>query len=142
MSDESASTISPSPLPPTYSRFSLPATYESGPVPTYTELAHTSERVLHSAPASPVTSRDSGTPCHPAYKYRTDHLEINLGRCPWGLLYAAYGKGGIIDGTVKFTKKCSHVVKVTVTVISTVFVSSRTQFVDEFILSSCCSETS
>ena len=133
MSDESASTISPSPLPPTYSRFSLPATYESGPVPTYTELAHTSERVLHSAPASPVTSRDSGTPYHPAYKYRTDHLEINLGRCPWGLLYAAYGKGGIIDGTVKFTKKFSHVVKVTVTVISTVSVSSRTQFVDECI---------
>ncbi|KAK7693293.1 hypothetical protein QCA50_002860 [Cerrena zonata] len=102
-------------LPPTYSRFSLPAAYECGPVPTYTELAHTSERVLHSAPASPVTSRD--TICHPAYTYRTDHLEVDLGRSPWSLQYAAYGKGGVITGSVKFTKKCTHVAKVTVTLL-------------------------
>lgn len=103
-------------LPPTYSRFSLPAAYECVPVPTYTELAHTSERVLHSAPASPIASRE--TSCHPAYVYRTDYLEVDLGRSPWGLQYATYGKGGVIDGSVKFTKKCSHVVRVTVTVIT------------------------
>lgn len=100
-------------LPPTYSRFSLPVAYERVPVPTYTELAHTSERVLHSAPASPVASHDT---LGPAYVYHTDHLEINLGRCPWGLQYAAYGRGGLINGSVRFTKKCSHVVKLTVTV--------------------------
>lgn len=97
-------------LPPMYSRFSLPS---SQTVPVYTECAQRQERVLHSEPVSPVWSRSSSDR---EYCYETDHVVITLSRSPWGLQYAAFGREAIVDGTIRFTKNCSHVLQITVKV--------------------------
>ncbi|KAI0080600.1 hypothetical protein K474DRAFT_1682558 [Panus rudis PR-1116 ss-1] len=101
--------------PPVYTRYSFPTgstpASNSFPSPTYTETADQSERVIHSAPVSPVPSRVSALVTH---VYHTDYLEVNLGRSLWGLQIAAYGRGGTVDGIVKFSKKCTYVSQVTV----------------------------
>ena len=99
-------------MPPLYSHHSHSATH---PVPEYTELAHNTERVLHRSSSEPDTSRSLNS-CLREYKYQTDTVEINLGTCPWGLLYAAYGRGGSVKGLVTFTKKGNSVLKVTASV--------------------------
>ena len=103
-------------LPPMYSRFSMP----NQSVPAYTECPHRQERVLHSEPASPVLSREDGR----EYTYETDHLEIKLGRMPWGLQHPAYGREATVDGGIRFTRPCSHVLQVTVKVRASI-VSAR-----------------
>lgn len=50
------------------------------------------------------------------YNYKSDHLHINLGPRVWGTRLPVYGFQGIVEGTVRFAKKCSHVVSVTTTV--------------------------
>lgn len=98
-------------MPPLYSHVSHTDTH---PVPEYSELAHTSERVLHRSSTDPEGSRAlSGAR---DYRYRTDNVEITIGPNPWGLLYAAYGRGGIVKGSVTFIKKATAVLQVTATV--------------------------
>ncbi len=112
-------------IPPMYSRFSLPSNQL---VPVYTACPHQQERVLHSEPASPVWSRDTN---EREYSYATDHLEIKLGRTPWGLQCAAYGREGTVNGTIRFIKNCSHVLQVTVKVRASV-ASVRVMVFPEF----------
>ncbi|KAH8108156.1 hypothetical protein BXZ70DRAFT_1003557 [Cristinia sonorae] len=88
---------------------------DSLPVPRYTEQAQVSERVLHRSSTLPSTLANGRGVRDREYKYRTDNVEVDLGPCPWGLLYAAYGRGGTVRGTVTFLKKCSSVLQVTVT---------------------------
>lgn len=49
------------------------------------------------------------------YNYKSDHLLINLGPRRWGTRFPIYGLQGVVEGTVRFAKKCSHVVTVTAT---------------------------
>lgn len=100
--------------PPSYTRFSMPSNQS---VPAYTECALRQERVLNSAPASPVPSNEPG--CREC-AYRTDHVEVILRHVPWGLQFAGYGKGAFVDGTVRFIKNCGHVLKVSVKVFVSV----------------------
>lgn len=50
------------------------------------------------------------------YHYKSDHLHLNLGPRRWGTRFPVYGLQSAVEGTVRFTKKCSHVVSVTATV--------------------------
>jgi hypothetical protein len=50
------------------------------------------------------------------YNYESDHLHVNLGPRRWGTRFPAYGLQGVIEGTVRFAKKCSHVMSVTANV--------------------------
>jgi len=50
------------------------------------------------------------------YHYKSDHLHLNLGPRRWGTRFPVYGFQSAVEGTVRFTKKCSHVVSVTATV--------------------------
>lgn len=50
------------------------------------------------------------------YNYTSDHLHINLGPRRWGTRFPIYGFQGVVDGTVRFAKKCSHVMSVTASV--------------------------
>lgn len=50
------------------------------------------------------------------HTYKSDHLLVNLGPRRWGTRLPAYGYHGVLDGTVKVRKACSHVISVTATV--------------------------
>ena len=50
------------------------------------------------------------------YSYKSDHLHISLGPRRWGTRFPVYGFQDIVEGTVQVTKKCSHIVNMTVTV--------------------------
>ncbi|KAF9653179.1 hypothetical protein BDM02DRAFT_3183134 [Thelephora ganbajun] len=49
------------------------------------------------------------------YNYKSDHLRVNLGPRRWGTRFPVYGFQDVVEGTVYFAKKCSHVVSVTAT---------------------------
>ena len=50
------------------------------------------------------------------YSYKSDHLHIKLGPRRWGTRFPVYGFQGVVEGTVQFAKKCTHVVSVVATV--------------------------
>lgn len=86
-----------------------PPPYDSPPLPGY----FTSDG--HASPIDTV-SLLSTTSQVGEYNYKSDHLHINLGPRRWGTRFPVYGLQGVIEGTVRFAKKCSHVVSVTATV--------------------------
>ena len=97
-------------FPPLYTAVSLPARPS---LPQYTQSAGEHERVLTSEPSSPVVFAVSSVQhC----VYGTDHLEIDLGHFPATLSHPAYGYNGLVAGTVKFKKGCTHVKQVIVKV--------------------------
>ncbi|TCD65417.1 hypothetical protein EIP91_002716 [Steccherinum ochraceum] len=114
-------------LPPLYSHHSYSAepTTTAHPVPVYTERAHTTERVLHRSSSEPeAASRTLDGIGTREYKYKTDTVEINLGPCPWGLLYCAYGRCGAVKGLVTFLKKGNGILQVTATLRGAVTVTT------------------
>ncbi|EMD38565.1 hypothetical protein CERSUDRAFT_82841 [Gelatoporia subvermispora B] len=78
------------------------------PVPIYSETPSRCEHVLQPVVSAPPTAR-----CSYDLVYRSDSLEVNLGKSLWGLKYPAFGKGGTLEGTVQVRKCCKHVVGVT-----------------------------
>lgn len=58
------------------------------------------------------------------YHYKSDHLHVNLGPRRWGTRFPVYGFQSAVEGTVRFTKKCSHVVSVTATLEGTVAITA------------------
>lgn len=88
--------------PPVYNAFQN----LNNPVPVYSEVAASSEHVLPGAQS--VCSRN--------FIYKTDHLELCLGRSIWGMRVPVYGLHAKAGGSVKFKRSCSHVVALTVTV--------------------------
>ncbi|ETW85691.1 hypothetical protein HETIRDRAFT_43629 [Heterobasidion irregulare TC 32-1] len=88
------------------------------PTPPYSSSASDSERTIQTAPVTPHNeaseSEEEPSPCT-HFLYRSDYLEINLGRKLWGLSLSAYGFTDIVDGTVKLRKECTHVVRLTAT---------------------------
>ena len=89
------------------------------PTPPYSPSASDSERTIQTAPVTSHNeaseSEEEPSPCT-HFLYRSDYLEINLGRKLWGLSLSAYGFTDIVDGTVKLRKECTHVVRLTATV--------------------------
>ncbi|KAI0703574.1 hypothetical protein BC835DRAFT_1262709 [Cytidiella melzeri] len=95
-------------LPPIYTN----ALVHAHTLPLYTEVPAATERVLvHSTPSSPTAT----SPTHiRRFLFTTDHLEIDLGEFPCALMHPAYGLKGVVEGTVNFRGKCTHVSGITV----------------------------
>lgn len=91
----------------------LPPLYHTASLPQYTQLAAEDERVLPSQPSSPIFFEFTRTR-HCIYK--SNHLEIDLGQFPETLAHPTYGFNGVIEGVLRFTKCCSHVMEVIVKV--------------------------
>lgn len=87
----------------------LPA-YEAPSLPIYSPATAGPSR-LSSRTDSTTSSLESSD-----YTYKSDHLLVNLGPRRWGTRLPSYGFHGILDGTVKLRKSCSHVISVTATV--------------------------
>ena len=100
-------------LPPHYSTHahsSLQPTH----LPLYTECPRATERrVLQSEPSSPVNPDPFNTR---RLVYTADYFEVDLGQFPHAFPQAAYGFNGVVEGSVNFTKKCTHVSQVVVKV--------------------------
>ncbi|KAL4250431.1 hypothetical protein ABKN59_003339 [Abortiporus biennis] len=101
-------------VPPSYSHYAF---CSNQAVPQYTELPSRCERLLRTSDVGQRPSMSEGsrsTSYEREYVYKSDSFTLNLGRQRWGLLYAAYGRNGVVSGTVKFRKRLSHVLSVTV----------------------------
>ncbi len=97
-------------FPPLYSAASVP---HPPNLPLYTQCPSAHERILQSEPSSP----GDFTVTHTRHcVFRTDHLEVDFGQFPSTLMYPAYGRNGVVEGRVRFKKKCSYVRQVTVKV--------------------------
>lgn len=84
----------------------LPPYDHSPPLPDY---------ITAGGLASPISLLSGGSQID-EYNYKSDHLCINLGPRRWGTRFPIYGFQDVVEGTVRFAKKCSHVVRVTATV--------------------------
>ena len=88
----------------------LPPYDLSPPLPRYDSVE---------SPVSPVdtiASRLSDYFQQGQYDYRSGPLHINLGPSSWGTRVPVYGFQAVVEGTVRFAKKCTHVMRVTATV--------------------------
>lgn len=85
------------------------------PVPTYSAVAHSSEHVVPGAQSS----------CSHCYVYKTDHLEMFLGRSLWGSKQPVYGLRARPSGKINFKKTCSYVVALTARVRVVAFAPVR-----------------
>ncbi|KAG8729581.1 hypothetical protein FRC11_008420 [Ceratobasidium sp. 423] len=86
-------------------------------LPSYTpevlpgyELSPTTSVASSSRPISPLF------PSRTSYHYRSERMEFDLGPRKWGTRLPVYGKGGIIEGTVKI-KTFKHVDRVVVSLL-------------------------
>ena len=87
----------------------LPPYDPSSPLPSY---------FASSGPSSPmdtISFLSTGSLVE-EYNYKSDHLRISLGPRRWGTKFPVYGLQGVVEGTVRVAKKCTHVVSVSVTV--------------------------
>ncbi|KAJ1300812.1 hypothetical protein OPQ81_002452 [Rhizoctonia solani] len=92
-------------------------------LPSYTpevlpgyELTPTTSIASSSRPNSPISqSRTS-------YHYRSERMDLDLGPRKWGTRLPAYGKGGVIEGTVK-VRTFKHVDRVVVSLLGKLSVS-------------------
>ena len=87
----------------------LPPYDPSSPLPGYI----TSGDLASPIDAIPLLSDNSRVD---EYNYKSDHLHISLGPHRWGTRFPVYGLQNAVEGTVRFAKKCSHVVSVAATV--------------------------
>ena len=88
--------------------------------PPYSPQAMGSERVLSFDPPSsspwdsvPVTDPLWSSTC---FKYESSLVNVSLGRRLWDLRLPAYGFNSLVEGAVKLGRKCTHVVRVEVSV--------------------------
>lgn len=96
-------------LPPLYTS----ASAQASALPLYTENPTSAERVLHTTASEPTAATRILTR---QFVFKSDHLRIDLGEFPCALMHPAYGIGGVVEGTVDVTSKCSHVCKLTIKV--------------------------
>jgi hypothetical protein len=65
--------------------------------------------------------------------YESSLVNVTLGRRVWALRQPAYGFNGIVQGAIKLSRKCTHVVRVEVSVKSSLFIHRRgAQLIDVF----------
>ncbi|CAE6478965.1 unnamed protein product [Rhizoctonia solani] len=86
-------------------------------LPSYTpevlpgyELSPTTSVASSSRPISPLS------PSRTSYHYRSERMELDLGPRKWGTRLPAYGKGGVIEGTIKI-RTFKHVDRVVVSLL-------------------------
>lgn len=97
-----------------------PPPYDSAlPLPDYTTCGGSTSQI-DTTPLIP--NRYQGQAGE--YHYKSDHLDLSLGPRRWGTRFPVYGLQSAIEGTVRFTKKCSHVVSVTATLEGTVAITA------------------
>ena len=102
-------------LPPQYTT----ALVQEHTLPMYTECPMATEHVLHTTVSSPTGSSSSrDLRLTRQFKYTTEYLEIDLGEFSSLVMHPAYGLNGMVEGTVKFRTKCTHVLQMTVKVLS------------------------
>jgi hypothetical protein len=71
------------------------------------------------------TSSDGGDPLWSStssFLYESSLVTVTLGRRIWGLRQPAYGFNGIVQGAIKLSRKCTHVVRVEVSVETALFI--------------------
>ncbi|CAE6426765.1 unnamed protein product [Rhizoctonia solani] len=86
-------------------------------LPSYTpevlpgyELTPTTSVASSSRPTSPLSSSRT------SYHYRSERMELDLGVRKWGTRLPAYGKGGVVEGTVT-VRTFKHVDRVVVSLL-------------------------
>ncbi|KAI0048210.1 hypothetical protein FA95DRAFT_1558230 [Auriscalpium vulgare] len=119
--------------PPLFRDIFLPDDHPS--TPAYSPEAHETERVLQtwteSAPGTP--SHDPAPYAHQPesatnyFIYNNEYMHVNMGPRLWGPRQPAYGFNGIVHGTVKLTKKCSHVFRLQVSLLGKAKVSATSR---------------
>jgi hypothetical protein len=66
-----------------------------------------------------------------SFLYESSLVTVTLGRRIWGLKQPAYGFNGIVQGAIKLSRKCTHVVRVEVSVEIALFVPHvQSQLID------------
>ncbi|KAI0038644.1 hypothetical protein FA95DRAFT_1529052 [Auriscalpium vulgare] len=122
----------PSPIeqPPLFRDLFLPDDH----TPAYSPQAHETERVLQtsSESAPDLPSQDPAPYAHQPessthYIYNNEYMHVNMGPRLWGPRQPAYGFNGIVQGTVKLTKKCSHVYRLQVSLLGNAKVSATSR---------------
>lgn len=89
------------------------------PSPLYSPVAISPESVL-----TPESLPDSGSPhsddllwsSNASFVYESSLVDVSLGRRVWGLRQPVYGFNGIVQGAIKLSRNCTHVVRVEVSV--------------------------
>jgi hypothetical protein len=87
--------------------------------PPYSPVALSSEYVLSATSASesgPARNDDPLWSPAASFLYESLLVNVSLGRRVWGLRQPVYGLNGIVQGAVKLGIKCTHVVRVEVSV--------------------------
>jgi hypothetical protein len=96
-------------------------------------LSPDDHELISSSPHSPVTSGSEGTfsvssfpksvdggdplwSSASSFLYESSLVAVTLGKRMWGLKQPAYGFNGIVQGAIKLSGKCTHVVRVEVSV--------------------------
>jgi hypothetical protein len=117
-----ASMVSSLNAPPAYADQVLTYQYDCSHLstPRYSDTPDASERLLESAPSSPVASTlaraQTGGSLEPDFIYKTDNMVVNLGSRIWDLRTPAYGFEGHIEGCVKLLGDQAHVKSVEIKV--------------------------
>ncbi|KEP51548.1 putative Asp domain protein [Rhizoctonia solani 123E] len=83
--------------------------YTAEVLPDY-ELSPTTSVASSSRPNSPLF------PSRTSYHYRSERMELDLGPRKWGTRLPAYGKDGVVEGTVK-VRTFKHVDRIVVSLI-------------------------
>jgi hypothetical protein len=71
------------------------------------------------------TPSDGGDPLWSStssFLYESSLVTVTLGGRMWGLRQPAYGFNGIVQGAIKLSRKCTHVVRVEVSVETALFI--------------------
>jgi hypothetical protein len=93
--------------------------------PPYSPVPTSSERVLAAAPSSPESGSQAthGVNDDPplwsptaSFLYESPLVSISLGRRLWDPRQPVYGFNDIVQGAIKLSKRCIHVVRVEVSV--------------------------
>ena len=68
-----------------------------------------------------------------SFLYQSPLVDVSLGRRVWNLRLPVYGFNGLVQGAIKLSRKCIHVVRVEVSVESVfLFYQCRAQLIDVF----------
>jgi hypothetical protein len=57
-----------------------------------------------------------------SFLYESSLVTVTLGRRMWGLSQPAYGFNGFVQGAIKLSRKCTHVIRVEVSVETALFI--------------------
>jgi hypothetical protein len=91
--------------------------------PPYSPVPTSSERVLAAAPSSPESGSTHDVNDDPplwsptaSFLYESPLVSISLGRRVWDLRQPVYGFNDVVQGAIKLSNRCIHVVRVEVSV--------------------------